>query len=105
MLLLSPMSSKAHYVVLVLPCMLFARALIERRRAGLRLLLPLLLITGPLTSKGLTGKTLGDLTLAWGFPTWFALALLAATWLLLPAAWGKAREASRRERREAGLAA
>lgn len=105
MLLLSPMSSKAHYVVLVLPCMLFARALIERRHAGLRLLLPLLLITGPLTSKGLTGKTLGDLTLAWGFPTWFALALLAATWLLLPAAWGRAREASRRERREAGLAA
>jgi hypothetical protein len=85
MLLLSPMSSKAHYVVLVLPCIAFARAYIERRDAWLRILLPVLLLTGPLTSKGLTGKALGDLTLAWGFPTWFALGLLLAVWRLLPA--------------------
>jgi glycosyl transferase family 87 len=85
MLLLSPMSSKAHYVVLVLPCIAFARAYVERRDAWLRVLLPVLLLTGPLTSKGLTGKALGDLTLAWGFPTWFALALLLAVWRLLPA--------------------
>jgi hypothetical protein len=105
MLLLSPMSSKAHYVVLVLPCMLFARALIERRHAAFRLLLPFLLITGPLTSKGLTGKPLGDLTLAWGFPTWFALMLLAAMWLLLPAAWAKVSLAAQPERRPAERAA
>jgi len=85
MLLLSPMSSKAHYVVLVLPCIAFAVAYVERRDAWLRVLLPVLLLTGPLTSKGLTGKALGDLTLAWGFPTWFALALLLAVWRLLPA--------------------
>ena len=99
MLLLSPMSSKAHYVVLVLPCILFARWFVERRQAvgqafqpdsqaslrrPLTALLAVLLVTGPLTSKGLTGKALGDLTLAWGFPTWFALALLAVTWLILP---------------------
>ena len=107
MLMLSPMSSKAHYVVLVLPCLLFARWFVELRqtaaqgfqpdsRLGFRrplvwplaALLAILLVTGPLTSKGLTGKTLGDLTLAWGFPTWFALALLAATWLILP--WTRA---------------
>jgi hypothetical protein len=105
MLLLSPMSSKAHYVVLVLPCMLFARALIERRHATLRLLLPILLITGPLTSKGLTGKTLGDLTLAWGFPTWFALMLLAAMWLLLPGVWAKVSLEAEPERRPAERAA
>lgn len=105
MLLLSPMSSKAHYVVLVLPCMLFARALLERRHAAFRLLLPFLLITGPLTSKGLTGKPLGDLTLAWGFPTWFALMLLAAMWLLLPAAWAKVSEAVEPERHPAERAA
>lgn len=105
MLLLSPMSSKAHYVVLLLPCMLFARAFIERRHAVLRWWLPLLLVTGPLTSKGLTGKTLGDLTLAWGFPTWFAFMMLVAMWQLLPAAWAKTAEATESERRTTGLAA
>ncbi len=84
MLLLSPMSSKAHYVVLVLPCLLFARAVVEGRNGAFLGLLPILLITGPLTSKGLTGKALGDLTLAWGFPTWYAVCLLFAMWLLLP---------------------
>jgi hypothetical protein len=81
MLLLSPMSSKAHYVVLVLPCMLLARALVEGRCDWKRWLLPLAVL-GPLTAKGLTGKTLGDLILAWGFPTWFVLILLAAMWRL-----------------------
>ena len=107
MLLLSPMSSKAHYVVLVLPSMLFARWFVDRRLVGqafqpdspnglrrphgapLVALLMVLLVTGPLTSKGLTGKAFGDLTLAWGFPTVFALTLLAATWLSLPGSWAK----------------
>ncbi|MEX2119679.1 MAG: glycosyltransferase family 87 protein [Pirellulales bacterium] len=77
MLLLSPMSSKAHYVVLLPACFLFARLLVNERRTWLYWLLPPLLATGPLCSKGLVGKTLGDLTLAWGLPTWFALLLLA----------------------------
>ena len=81
MLLLSPMSGKAHYVVLVLPCMLLARAVVEGRCDWKRWLLPLA-IFGPLTAKGITGKTLGDLMLAWGLPTWFALVLLAAMWHL-----------------------
>lgn len=84
MLLLSPMSSKAHYVVLVLPCLAFARAVVEGRHRLFRFLTLLLIVTGPLTSKGLTGKALGDLTLAWGFPTWYALILLLGMWLLLP---------------------
>lgn len=85
MLLLSPMSSKAHYVVLLLPCLVLARAVVERRLDA-RWWLPPLLILGPLTSKGVTGKPLGDLLLAWGLPTWFVLSLLAAMWMLLPSA-------------------
>ncbi|HJT32515.1 MAG TPA: glycosyltransferase family 87 protein [Pirellulales bacterium] len=85
MLLLSPMSSKAHYVVLLLPCLVLARAVVERRLDA-RWWLPPLLILGPLTSKGITGKPLGDLLLAWGFPTWFVIVLLGAMWVLLPPA-------------------
>lgn len=83
MLLLSPMSSKAHYVVLLLPCLLVSRAVMERHLVW-RLWLPPLLLLGPLTAKGITGKPLGDLMLAWGFPTWFAIVLLAAVWRLAP---------------------
>jgi len=83
MLLLSPMSSKAHYVVLVLPVVLYARDVVEGRRAWLRWLLVPLIILGPLTSKGLTGKLVGDLTLCWGFPTEFVLVLLLAMWVLI----------------------
>jgi hypothetical protein len=81
MLLLSPMSSKSHYIVLVLPCLLLARAVVEGR-CDWRVWLPPLAVFGPLTAKGLTGKALGDLMLAWGFPTWFALLLLVAMWRL-----------------------
>lgn len=81
MLLLSPMSSKSHYVVLILPCLLLGRAVVDGR-LNWRLWLPLLAVLGPLSSKGVTGKPLGDLLLAWGFPTWFAIALLIAMWRL-----------------------
>jgi hypothetical protein len=81
MLLLSPMSSKSHYVVLVLPCLLLGRAVVEGRLRW-PVWLPLALVLGPLSSKGVTGKALGDLLLAWGFPTWFAIALLIAMWRL-----------------------
>lgn len=90
MLLLSPMTSKAHFVVLVLPCLLVARAAVERMVSWPRWLLVPLAITGPLTSKGLIGKPLGDLTLAWGLPTWFVLLSLVAMWRLLRAAQGGA---------------
>jgi len=84
MLLLSPMSSKAHYVVLVLPVLLYARGVVEGRHVWLRWLLVPLAIFGPLTSKGLTGKLVGDLSLCWGFPTQFVLLLLLAMWVLVP---------------------
>jgi hypothetical protein len=83
MLLLSPMTSKAHYIVLLLPCMIYARALCEQRRTALWLLLPGLICAGPLNSKEIIGKQLGDLTLAWGVPTLFAVQLLVAMWLYM----------------------
>lgn len=83
MLLLSPMSSKAHYIVLVLPCLQVARAVVEGRMNA-KLWLPPLVVLGPLTAKGITGKALGDLMLAWGLPTWCVLLLLAAMWKLSP---------------------
>jgi hypothetical protein len=82
MLLLSPMSSKSHYIVLVLPILLYARALVERPHSWLRWLLVPLAVLGPLSSKGLTGKLVGDLTLCWGFPTEFALVLVIVMWSL-----------------------
>lgn len=83
MLLLSPMSSKAHYVTLVVPCLLLARQAVEARQPAAWLAVGLLAMLGPLTNKELLGKTLGDLVLAWGAPTWFVLVLLAAAW------WGR----------------
>ena len=91
MLLLSPMSSKAHYVVLWLPSLLVARLAIERPSATWRVLVVLLAITGTLTTKGMVGKNLGDLTLTWGFPTFFAILMLVAMW------------GGMRDRRDAGL--
>lgn len=80
MLLLSPMSSKAHYVVLWLPSLVIARQLIERPTAARYGIVVLLAITGTLTTKGLLGKSLGDLTLLWGLPTWHAIITLVALW-------------------------
>lgn len=83
MLLLSPMSGKAHYVLLWLPTLLVAQALIERPTAWRKLHFVVLLVCGSLTAKGITGKALGDWTLNWGLPTCYALATLGAMWGLM----------------------
>ncbi|MBA4016523.1 MAG: hypothetical protein C0483_04990 [Pirellula sp.] len=82
MLLLSPMSGKAHYVALWLPTLLIARHCVERPTRFRIGLVAFLLITGTLTSKGFTGRTLGDLTLTLGLPTLNAFATLAGMWEL-----------------------
>jgi hypothetical protein len=73
MLLLSPMSGKAHYAVLFLPIFLICRLHAEQHGLGIRLVAIALWLTGPLVAKDLLGKTLGDLLLAWGVTTWFAI--------------------------------
>lgn len=107
MLLLSPMSSKTHYVVTILPLLWIARAVVEQRGRWIRWLLVPLAICGPLSTKGLLGKGWGDLTLAWGMPTWFALFCLLGMWLILarPAASavrvaGQSRSQTGRDTRE-----
>lgn len=82
MLLLSPMSSKAHYIVLLLPCWLVVRYLVETHAGWSGILFGVLVVTGPLTTKGIVGKSVGDATLAWGLPTAFVMALLVGMWLL-----------------------
>jgi len=82
-MLLSPMTGKAHFVALLLPCFLFARHLVERPSRGRVALLTVLLVCGPLTAKALTGPVLGDLTLAWSLPACFILAMLWGMWSLL----------------------
>lgn len=73
MLLLSPMSGKAHYAVLFLPIFLVCRLHAEQRGWAIRALAIALWLSGPLMAKDLLGKTLGDLFLAWGVTTWFAI--------------------------------
>ncbi|MEZ6073876.1 MAG: glycosyltransferase family 87 protein [Pirellulales bacterium] len=72
MLLLSPMSSKAHYVILLLPSLLLVRAAVERPTAGNVAWLVALAVTGLLTSKGFVGRTAGDWALVIGMPTFYA---------------------------------
>jgi hypothetical protein len=83
MLLASPMTSRGHYLILILPTLLVCRAAIIERDVFSRWLLPALLICGPLMSKGLVGKTLGDLSLAWSLPTWYAILCLVSMWRTL----------------------
>jgi hypothetical protein len=92
MLLVSPMTSRAHYLILILPSLLICRAAIIDSDRFFRWLLPVLLVCGPLVTKGLIGKTLGDLALAWSLPTCYALACLAGMWRLM-ARGGAARRA------------
>lgn len=83
MLLVSPMTSRAHYLILILPALLACRMALIERDPFCRWMLPVLLVCGPLATKGLVGKMLGDMSLAWSLPTWFALATLLCMWRLL----------------------
>jgi hypothetical protein len=82
MLLLSPMTSKSHLCVLVLPSFVIARAVIERRTPGWIALGILLVLVGPLASRDLIGSELSNLTLAWGLPALFVFLHLVAMWIL-----------------------
>ena len=79
MLLLSPMSSKAHFCVLLLPAVYTATDWFTRRRDPLVAgLLVVALALGSLSSKGIVGLELGNGLLARGSVTWCTLAFLLA---------------------------
>jgi hypothetical protein len=83
MLLLSPMSSKAHFGVLVLPGFCLARAALVDNR---RLLLPVLaaaVLLAAASNKDLLGERLYTLSLWLGCVTWETLLLLAACLALI----------------------
>ena len=81
MVLLSPMSSKAHFCVLLLPVAVCVHdALIHRGRVSIAALATVFVI-GTLTSKDLIGRELGNQLLAMGTVTWLTVTLLCAmTW-------------------------
>ena len=83
MLLLSPMTGKAHFAIMLLPCFLVTRALFERRSRALAVLFGLICLCGPLTTKGVWGKELGGQMLFWGLPTFYVVAALASLWIML----------------------
>jgi hypothetical protein len=80
MLLLSPMSSKYHFVTLVVPIAFCLGDFLFRKRdrvVGAKLIL--LLLLGPLTAKGLIGKSAGDTVLAYGAVTASTILVLLCT--------------------------
>lgn len=77
MVLLSPMSSKSHFCVLLLPIALaVADWLRPSKDRVVTLALVLLLLLGPLTVKGLIGGEIGEVVLAFGSVTACALVAL-----------------------------
>ena len=80
MLLLSPMSSKAHFCLVALAAVFAAGDLLVRRRDAPRdLLLLLAFLLLALTSRGLLGKAVSNQLLARGVVCWGTLALFLCT--------------------------
>jgi len=80
MVLLSPMSSKSHFCVLLLPALFCSLHYLQHGRD--RILGGLLVgsfALGTLTVKGVVGREWGNVFLAYGSVTWTALLLLLAT--------------------------
>lgn len=79
MVLLSPMSSKSHFCVLLLPLAVCLVDVLYRDRDRIVIaLLGVVFLTGTLTSKGILGNRLGDQVLARGSVTLCAIVTLAA---------------------------
>lgn len=93
MLLLSPMSSKAHFAILLLPCLMIARRVIERPHGFELSLLGFLILWGPLGSKSLLGNQAGQWCLIWGTPVLFVFGGLVFMWRLLGEIRNSAEEA------------
>ena len=83
MVLLSPMSSKSHFCVLLIPMAFCVHHFLRCRGPVLGALLVGVFAVGTLTTKGVVGRELGNWLLAYGAVTWgAALSLLATAWVL-----------------------
>jgi hypothetical protein len=79
MLLLSPMSSKSHFAILLLPFYFVLLAQFRSRDRITTILLAVCVVTGTLLTKGLLGRELGMWVLAAGPVTLCTLSAYAAT--------------------------
>ncbi len=80
MVLLSPQSSKAHFCIWLFPAAFLADRLLRGPRDRLLWVLMIgVALSGPLASKGLLGRELGNQLLAYGNVTWCTSLLLLAT--------------------------
>jgi hypothetical protein len=83
MLLLSPMSSKAHFGTLILPGFCLARAAWAGRRKILWGLVGTAVLLAVLSNKDPLGEHLYTLSLWYGVVTWETILLLVGSWYLL----------------------
>ena len=94
MLLLSPMSSKYHFVTLVVPiAFIVADYAYGDRRPGVGVCLMGLFVVGTLTSKGIVGHAAGNWALAYGAitaSTLICLGLVASILLRRARRWAAA---------------
>ena len=94
MVLLSPQSSKSHFCVWLFPAAFLAdRLLRSPRDVVLWVLVAAALALGPLASKGVVGREMGNRLLAIGNVTWCTVLLLAG---VIWACRGAARSPVRR---------
>ncbi|MCS6977225.1 MAG: DUF2029 domain-containing protein [Gemmatales bacterium] len=83
MVLLSPMSSKPHFFVLLLPAWILARQAVRHRDCISGAILVLATLTGMLTIKDLAGPNLANLAMWYGGVTWSTILLLIGVVRLL----------------------
>ena len=80
MLLLSPMSSKSHFAILIVPISFCILELIrDRRKVIIGTQLGIIFFVSTLTTKDIIGRQLGNEVLALGSVTWITLITLIAT--------------------------
>lgn len=79
MLLLSPQSSKQHFCIWLFPVAFVVTYLVRTRRDWLAILLLATGFAAAMLSKGVLGRELANLLLAWGNVTWATVLLLLAT--------------------------
>jgi hypothetical protein len=83
MLLLSPMSSKPHFCILILPAFCIARRALQERRHWARTVLALVFIAGFIGTKGVWGADQSVIALWYGNVMCSAALLFVGCWVML----------------------
>ena len=84
MLLLSPMSSKAHFFLLILPAAIIVRHYVWKNKdIWLTIIFVVVFLYGTMTVKDLIGTKAGHAVLATGSVTWCTLLIMLGVWRVL----------------------